>query len=218
VKALLGRDLRLAVRAGGGFGLGLAFFLIVIVLVPFGVGPEAAILARIAPGMLWVAALLAALLSLDRIFALDHEDGSLPLLATAPLPMEMLALAKALAHWITTGLPLVVAAPVLGVLLHLPGQAMPWLLLSLAIGTPALSLIGTFGAALTVGLRRGGLLLSLIVLPLYVPVLIFGAEAARRGAEGLSATTPLLLLAGIGLGCVALLPFATAAALRVTLR
>lgn len=218
MKALLGRDLRLAVRAGGGFGLGLAFFLIVVVLVPFGVGPEAAILARIAPGMLWVAALLAALLSLDRIFALDHEDGSLPLLATAPLPMEMLALAKALAHWITTGLPLVVAAPVLGVLLHLPGQAMPWLLLSLAIGTPALSLIGTFGAALTVGLRRGGLLLSLIVLPLYVPVLIFGAEAARRGAEGLPATTPLLLLAGIGLGCVALLPFATAAALRVTLR
>ncbi len=218
MKALLGRDLRLAVRAGGGFGLGLAFFLIVVVLVPFGVGPEAAILARIAPGMLWVAALLAALLSLDRIFALDHEDGSLPLLATAPLPMEMLALAKALAHWITTGLPLVVAAPVLGVLLHLPGQAMPWLLLSLAIGTPALSLIGTFGAALTVGLRRGGLLLSLIVLPLYVPVLIFGAEAARRGAEGLPAATPLLLLAGIGLGCVALLPFATAAALRVTLR
>ncbi|MBB3710996.1 heme exporter protein B [Limimaricola variabilis] len=218
MKALLGRDLRLAVRAGGGFGLGLAFFLIVVVLVPFGVGPEAAILARIAPGILWVAALLAALLSLDRIFALDHEDGSLPLLATAPLPMEMLALAKALAHWITTGLPLVVAAPVLGVLLHLPGQAMPWLLLSLAIGTPALSLIGTFGAALTVGLRRGGLLLSLIVLPLYVPVLIFGAEAARRGAEGLPATTPLLLLAGIGLGCVALLPFATAAALRVTLR
>ncbi|MCP1169790.1 heme exporter protein CcmB [Limimaricola litoreus] len=218
MRALLARDLRLAVRAGGGFGLGLAFFLIVVVLVPFGVGPEAAILARIAPGILWVAALLAALLSLDRIFALDHEDGSLPLLATAPLPLEMLALAKAAAHWLTTGLPLVVAAPVLGVLLHLPGQAMPWLLVSLALGTPALSLIGTFGAALTVGLRRGGLLLSLIVLPLYVPVLIFGAEAARRGAEGVPAQTPLLLLAGIGLGCAALLPFATAAALRVTLR
>ncbi|PHP29229.1 heme exporter protein CcmB [Limimaricola cinnabarinus] len=218
MRALLTRDLRLAVRAGGGFGLGLAFFLIVVVLVPFGVGPEADILARIAPGILWVAALLAALLSLDRIFALDHEDGSLPLLATAPLPLEMLALAKAAAHWVTTGLPLVVAAPLLGVLLHLPGQAMPWLLVSLALGTPALSLIGTFGAALTVGLRRGGLLLSLIVLPLYVPVLIFGAEAARRGAEGLPAQTPLLLLAGIGLGCAALLPFATAAALRVTLR
>ncbi len=218
MRALLWRDLRLAVRAGGGFGLGLAFFLIVVILVPFGVGPETAVLARIAPGMLWVAALLAALLSLDRIFALDHEDGSLPLLATAPLPLEALALVKALAHWITTGLPLVVAAPVLGVLLHLPGPAMPWLLASLALGTPALSLIGTFGAALTVGLRRGGLLLSLIVLPLYVPVLIFGAEAARRGAEGLAAGTPLLLLAGIGLGCMALLPFATAAALRVTLR
>ena len=218
MRALLARDLRLAVRAGGGFGLGLAFFLIVVVLVPFGVGPETAILARIAPGILWVAALLAALLSLDRIFALDHEDGSLPLLATAPLPLEMLALAKALAHWITTGLPLVVAAPLLGVLLHLPGAAMPWLLVSPALGTPALSLIGTFGAALTVGLRRGGLLMSLIVLPLYVPVLIFGAEAARRGAEGLPAATPLLLLAGIALGCAALLPFATAAALRVTLR
>ncbi len=218
MRALLWRDLRLAVRAGGGFGLGLAFFLIVVILVPFGIGPETAVLARIAPGMLWVAALLAALLSLDRIFALDHEDGSLPLLATAPLPLEALALVKALAHWITTGLPLVVAAPVLGVLLHLPGPAMPWLLASLALGTPALSLIGTFGAALTVGLRRGGLLLSLIVLPLYVPVLIFGAEAARRGAEGLAAGTPLLLLAGIGLGCMALLPFATAAALRVTLR
>ncbi|SDE05507.1 heme exporter protein CcmB [Limimaricola pyoseonensis] len=218
MRAVLGRDLRLAVRAGGGFGLGLAFFLIVVVLVPFGVGPETEILSRIAPGILWVAALLAALLSLDRIFALDHEDGSLPLLATAPLPLEGLALAKALAHWLTTGLPLVVAAPILGVLLHLSGPGMLWLLVSLAIGTPALSLIGTFGAALTVGLRRGGLLLSLIVLPLYVPVLIFGAEAARRGADGLSVATPLLLLGGIGLGCAALLPFAAAAALRVTLR
>lgn len=217
MKALLRRDLRLAVRAGGGFGLGLAFFLIVVVLVPFGVGPEAAILARIAPGMLWVAALLAALLSLDRIFALDHEDGSLPLLATAPLPMEMLALAKALAHWITTGLPLVVAAPVLGVLLHLPGQAMPWLLLSLAIGTPALSLIGTFGAALTVGLRRGGLLVLDRAAALRAGADLRSGGRAARG-RGLPAATPLLLLAGIGLGCVALLPFATAAALRVTLR
>ncbi len=218
MRALLLRDLRLSVRAGGGFGLGLAFFLIVVVLVPFGVGPETEVLARIAPGILWVAALLAALLSLDRIFALDHEDGSLPLLATAPLPLEGMALSKALAHWITTGLPLVIAAPLLGILLHLPGSAMPWLLVSLCLGTPALSLIGTFGAALTVGLRRGGLLLSLIVLPLYVPVLIFGAEAARRGADGQQAATPLLLLTGISLACAALLPFATAAALRVTLR
>ena len=216
--ALLLRDLRLAVRAGGGFGLSLAFFLIVVVLVPFSVGPEAATLARIAPGVLWVAALLATLLSLDRLFALDAEDGSLALLATAPLPLEAVALAKALAHWLTTGLPLTLAAAPLGVLLSLPPRAMPWLVLTLALGTPALSVIGTFGAALTVGLKRGGLLLSLLVLPLYVPTLIFGAEAARRGAEGLAAGTPLLMLAGITLGALALLPFAAGAALRVNLR
>lgn len=216
--ALLVRDLRLAIRAGGGFGLGLAFFLIVVVLVPFGVGPEAQVLGRIAPGILWVAALLAALLSLDRIFALDFEDGALPLMATSPLPLEGIALAKTLAHWITTGLPLTLAAPALGVLLNMAGPAYPYLFLSLLLGTPALSMIGTFGAALTVGLRRGGLLLSLLVLPLYMPTLIFGAEAVRRGSEGLAATTPLLMLAGITAGTLALLPFATAAALRVNLR
>lgn len=218
MKALVLRDLRLAVRAGGGFGLGLAFFLIVIVLVPFGVGPEAAVLRRIAPGILWVAALLAALLSLDRIFALDHEDGSLPLLATAPLPLESVALAKAIAHWITTGLPLTLAAPGLGFLLNLSPAAYPWLFGGLALGTPALSLIGTFGAALTVGLRRGGLLLSLLVLPLYVPILIFGAEAARRGGDGLEATVPLVFLGGIALGTLALMPFAAALVLRINLR
>ncbi|MDO6587572.1 heme exporter protein CcmB [Salipiger sp. 1_MG-2023] len=216
--ALLLRDLRLAVRAGGGFGLGLAFFLIVTVLVPLGVGPQTALLARIAPGVLWIGALLACLLSLDRIFALDREDGSLDLLATAPLPMEGIAFVKALAHWITTGLPLVAAAPLLGVLLNLPTRGYLWLLVSLALGTPALSVIGTFGAALTVGLKRGGLLLSLLVLPLYVPTLIFGAEAARRGAEGMDMQTPLLMLAGISAGAVALLPFASAAVLRINLR
>jgi len=218
VSALLIRDLRLALRAGGGFGLGLVFFLIVVVLVPFGVGPEAALLTAIAPGILWVAALLAALLSLDRMFALDLEDGSLPLLATAPLPLEGVALVKALAHWITTGLPLALAAPVLGFLLNLTPAAYPWLLASLVLGTPALSLIGGFGAALTLGIRRGGLLMSLLVLPLYVPTLIFGAEAVRRGAAGMDASTPLILLAGITLGSVALLPFATAAAIRINLR
>ncbi|PIE11374.1 MAG: heme exporter protein CcmB [Rhodobacterales bacterium] len=216
--ALLIRDLRLAVRAGGGFGLGLAFFLIVVVLVPFGVGPQSDLLGRIAPGILWVAALLAALLSLDRIFALDFEDGSLPLLATAPLPLEAVALIKGLAHWITTGLPLTLAAPALGVLLNMPGPAYGWLLATLALGTPALSMIGAFGAALTVGLRRGGLLMSLLVLPLYVPTLIFGAEAVRRGAEGLDAVVPLMMLTGITFASVALLPFAAGAALRINLR
>jgi heme exporter protein B len=218
VIALLMRDLRLAVRAGGGFGLGLAFFLIVVVLVPFGVGPETGLLGRIAPGVLWIGALLACLLSLDRIFALDWEDGSLDLLATAPLPMEGIVTVKALAHWITTGLPLVLAAPALGVLLNLPAGGYLWVLVSLALGTPALSVIGTFGAALTVGLKRGGLLLSLLVLPLYVPTLIFGAEVARRGAEGLAVETPLLMLAGISFGALALLPFASAAVLRINLR
>ena len=216
--ALLKRDLMLAVRAGGGFGLGLAFFLIVIVLVPFGVGPEAEVLARIAPGMLWVAALLAALLSLDRIFALDYEDGSLPLLATSPLPLEGVALVKGVAHWVATGLPLTLAAPALGFLLNLAPSAYVWLFVSLAFGTPALSMIGVFGAAVTVGVKRGGLLMSLLVLPLYVPTLIFGAEAVRRGADGFDASTPMLMLAGITLGCFAVLPFAAAAALRVNLR
>ncbi|MCC1492575.1 heme exporter protein CcmB [Cognatishimia sp. F0-27] len=216
--ALLTRDMRLAVRAGGGFGLGLAFFLIVVVMVPFGVGPETALLSRIAPGVLWIGALLACLLSLDRIFALDWEDGSLDLLATAPLPMEAIAVVKALAHWLTSALPLVLAAPALGVLLNLPPAGYLWLILSLAVGTPALSVIGTFGAALTVGLKRGGLLLSLLVLPLYVPTLIFGAEVARRGAEGLAVATPLAMLAGISAGAVALLPFASAAVLRINLR
>ena len=215
---LVRRDLALAVRAGGGFGLALAFFLIVVTLAPLGVGADTALLGRIAPGVLWLGALLACLLSLDRLYAIDMEDGSLELLATAPLPLEGVAAAKAAAHWLTTGLPLTLAAPALGVLLSLPGQGTATLALSLALGTPALSVIGGFGAALTVGLKRGGLLLSLLVLPLYVPTLIFGAEATRRAAEGQDAATPLLLLAGVTLGSLALLPFAAAAALRVNLR
>jgi heme exporter protein B len=218
MKALLLRDIRLAVRAGGGFGLGLAFFLIVVVLVPFGVGPDSGLLAVIAPGILWLGALLSCLLSLDRIFALDWEDGSLDLLATAPLPMEGLVSLKALAHWLTTGVPLVLASPLFALLLSLPMEGYLPLVISLALGTPALSVIGTFGAALTVGLKRGGLLLSLLVLPLYVPTLIFGAEVARRGAEGLDTGTPLAMLAGITFGAIALLPFASAAVLRVNLR
>jgi heme exporter protein B len=218
MRALLLRDLRLALRSGGGFGLGLAFFLILAVLVPLGVGAEGGTLGRIAPGILWVGALLACLLSLDRIFALDHEDGSLDLLATSPLPLEGVVAVKALAHWLVTGLPLTLLAPALGVLLNLATEAYGWLVLSLLLGTPTLSIVGAFGAALTVGVRRGGLLLSLLVLPLYVPTLIFGAEVVRRGAEGMALGTPLALLAAISLGAAALLPFAAAAALRVNLR
>ena len=216
--ALLRRDLALAVRAGGGFGLSLAFFLILVTLVPFGVGPQSDLLGRIAPGILWVGALLACLLSLDRLFQLDWEDGTLDLLAVSPLPMEGVVATKALAHWLTTGLPLTLAAPVLGVLLNLPGPGYLWLLVSLALGTPALSMIGAFGAALTVGLKRGGLLLSLLVLPLYVPTLIFGAEVVRRAVDGMALGTPLAMLAGLTLGTLALLPFAAAAAIRINLR
>ena len=216
--ALLLRDLRLATRAGGGFGLSLAFFLIVTVLVPFGVGPEGGTLARIAPGILWVGALLSCLLSLDRIFALDREDGSLDLLATAPIPMEGAVAVKALAHWLTTGLPLTLAAPVLGVLLNLPLPAFQPLLLSLLIGTPALSMIGTFGAALTVGLKRGGLLLSLLVLPLYIPTLIFGAQSVVLVVRGLDNQTAFVILAAISLFTFALVPFAAARALKVNLK
>ena len=218
MNALLLRDVRLAMRAGGGLGLSLAFFLIVVVLVPFGVGPEMGLLSKIAPGILWVGALLACLLSLDRIFALDFEDGTLDLLATAPLPLEAVVSMKSLVHWITTGLPLVLAAPVLGVLLGLQSDAFYWIVLSLLLGTPALSVIGTFGAALTVGLKRGGLLLSLLVLPLYVPTLIFGAELARRGIAGMDVGTPISLLLGITFASIALLPFASAAVLKINLR
>jgi heme exporter protein B len=218
MSALLVRDLKLAIRAGGGFGLALAFFLIVIVLVPLGVGPEMDILSKIASGVLWLGALLACLLSLDRIFALDHEDGTLDLLVTSPLPLEAVIMTKALAHWITTGLPLVVVAPLVAVLLGLPSNGYVWLSISLLLGSPALSLIGTFGAALTLGLKRGGLLLSVLVLPLYIPTMIFGSEVARRGIEGAVVQTPLLLLAGISFGTVAVLPFASSAVLRINLR
>ncbi len=218
MRPLLVRDLKLAIRAGGGFGLALAFFFIVIVLVPFGVGPEQARLASIAPGILWVAALLASLLSLDRIFQTDWEDGTLDILATAPVPLEGVVAVKAVAHWLTTGLPLTIAAPAFAMFLSMPVEGYWTLTLSLLLGTPALSVIGAFGAALTVGLKRGGLLLSILVLPLYVPTLIFGAEATARSIQGLATGQPLILLTGITLGSLALLPFAAALALRVNLR
>ncbi|WP_415920197.1 heme exporter protein CcmB [Tateyamaria sp. SN6-1] len=218
MRALFLRDLRLALRAGGGFGLGLAFFLIVVVLVPFSVGSDTGLLSRIAPGVLWLGALLACLLSLDRLLAVDFEDGALDLLATSPLPLEGIVAVKAGAHWVTTGLPLVLAAPVFGVLLNLPTQGYTVLVASLLLGTPALSMIGAFGAALTVGIKRGGLLLSLLVLPLYVPTLIFGAEAARRAADGMDASTALMLLAGVSGAVLACMPFAAGAVLRVNLR
>ena len=212
------RDIGLAVRSGGGFGLALIFFLIVVVLIPFALGPDQSALALVAPGVLWLGALLACLLSLDRIFGLDYEDGSLDLLASSPLPLESVYIAKAAAHWLTTGLPLALAAPLLGVLLNLSFNAGMVLCFSLLLGTPALSLIGAFGATLTLGIKRGGLLLSLLVLPLYVPTLIFGAQAVRSASLEQSFDVPLVLILAISLGAVAILPFASGAALRINLR
>jgi heme exporter protein B len=217
-RALLARDLRLALRSGGGAGLGLAFFLVVVLLVPLGVGPDVDRLRLVAPGTLWIGALLACLLSLDRLFQADAEDGVLDALALSPLPLEGVVAVKALAHWLTTGLPLVAVAPVLAVTLNLPAGAFGWLVASLAAGTPGLSFLGAIGAAVTVGVRRGGLLLSILVMPLYLPTLIFGARVVAEAAEGGDPGAPLMLLGGLTLFILAASPFAAAAALRINLR
>lgn len=218
IASLLARDLRLALRLGGGGGIGIAFFVLAVVLIPLGVGREAATLARIAGGVLWIAALLAALLSLDRIFQADFEDGSLDQLMLSPLALEQVVLAKGIAHWLTTGLPMTLVAPVLGVMLQLPNSALPVLIFSMALGTPALSMIGAVGAAITVGVRRGGLLLSILVLPLYIPTLMFGARAVELALIELSPWPTLGLLAALTLFSAALAPFAAAAALRINTR
>lgn len=213
--ALLRRDIALALQLGGGGGIGIGFFVLCVVLVPLGVGPEGGTLARIAAGMLWIAALLAALLSLDRLFQADYEDGSLDQFMLSPMPLEQIVLVKAIAHWLTTGLPMVIAAPVLGVMLNLPVDVLPVLIAGMAIGTPALSLIGAIGAAITVGVRRGGLLLSILVLPLYIPTLIFGARAVENALLALDPVPALALTAAITLVSAAMAPFAAAAALRI---
>ncbi|HUC69804.1 MAG TPA: heme exporter protein CcmB [Stellaceae bacterium] len=214
---LFRRDLRLALRLGGDTGLVLAFFVLAVVLFPFGVGPEAEVLARIAAGILWVAALLAALLSLDRLFQPDFEDGGLDLIALSPLPLELAVLAKCAAHWVSTGLPLAVVSPALALVVDLDPRAIGTLFWSLLIGTPVLSLIGSVAAALTLGARRQGVLLSLLVLPLYVPPLIFGAGAVEASVLGTGARVDLLLLGALTLAAIPLCPWASAAALRQAL-
>jgi heme exporter protein B len=214
--ALLQRDLRLALRAGGGAALALAFFAAVVTLVPLGIGPDLKLLARIAGGVLWVSAVLAALLALDRLFQADFEDGSLDLIALSPLSLEAVALAKLLAHWLTTGFPLTALAALMAVLYGLPLSATLALMVSLGIGTPAVSAIGSIGAALTLSIRRGGLILPLIVLPLVAPAVIFGSGAVLDALNGQSSGA-LLLLAAFSLLSVALSPFAAAAAVRLNL-
>lgn len=211
---LVARDLRLALRQGGDAAMVIGFFVLTVILFPFGVGPEPQLLQRIAPGIIWVTALLAALLSLERLFQADYEDGSLEALVLLPLPLEAQVLAKCLAHWLVTGLPLTLVAPLLGLLLHLDLAGYPALMLGMALGTPILSLLGAIGAALSLGARRGGVLLSLMVLPLYIPVLIFGVAAVEAQSAGLAARPHLLLLAALLLAALALVPFAAAGALR----
>ena len=214
---LVGRELMLALRQPGDVATVLMFFVLATVLFPFGVGPEPNMLARIAGGVLWVTALLAAMLSLERMFQVDFEDGSLELLALLPVPLWVTVLAKAAAHWLTTGLPLLIVAPVLGIMLNLHPAGYVALLSAMALGTPVVSLIGAVGAALTLGARRGGVLLSLLVLPLVVPVLIFGTAAVDAAIAGFPFRQHLMLLGGMALGSLVLCPWAAAASLRQAL-
>jgi len=216
--ALLGFEIRLSFRRGADAMIVVGFFVLTVVLFPFGVGNDTVLLARIAPGLVWVTALLAAMLALDRLFLTDFEDGSLDQLLLSEIPLELAVLAKAAAHWITTGLPLILAAPVLALILNMNGAGFFHLALSLALGTPTLTLIGTIGAALTLDTRRGGVLISLLVLPLYIPVLIFGAAVVTAAIDGIDASTRIMALGGFLLAALALAPLATATALRQAAR
>ena len=213
--ALLARDIRLAVRVGGGALIGVLFFLLVVAIIPFAIGPDLALLARIGPAILWLGALLASLLGLDRLIASDHEDGSLDLILSAQTPLELTMAGKAIAHWLTTGLPLVVATPLLGLLLNLDPIATGAVALTLAAGTPALTFIGLVGAALTVALRRGGLLLAVLILPLTIPVLIFGVAASNAAIVGpIPFGTPFTILCALTMMSAVVGPIAAAATLR----
>jgi len=214
--AVLRRDLVLAIRNRSELALPLLFYLMVVTMVPMAVSPDPATLAELAPGVIWVAALLSTLLSLDRLFRSDFDDGSLDLMLLSPTPMPVLVLAKVLAHWLSTGLPLLLVTPMLGIFLALPLESLPVMLASLALGTPVLSLVGAVGVALTVGLRRGGALLALLVLPLYVPVLIFGANAATAATDGLPVSGQLYMLGAFLVLALSLTPLAAAGALRIS--
>jgi heme exporter protein B len=214
--SLLRRDLTLAARQGGGVGTALGFFLTVLVLLPIGIGPDQFTLQRLAPGILWITLLLSVLLSADRIFQQDYEDGSLEIMTMASPPLELVVLTKALAHWLSTSLPLAIAAPFLGVLLNLKTEVIWPLLIAMMLGSIALSLIASIGASLTLNLRRGGLLISVLVLPLYVPVLVFGMSACTGTPDIVGPS--LLILSAIALTSLVLAPLAAAAALRAYLK
>ncbi len=213
--ALFQREWRLALRIGGGGTMGLVFFLMLVTIVPFAIGPDLNLLSRIGPAVLWIAAVLASLLGLDRLFQADAEDGSLDLILMGELPLELVVLAKGFAHWSVTGLPLALVAPFFGLLLGMAPEGLAAVCLTLLIGTPALTFIGAIGAALTASLRRGGLVLSILVLPLMIPVLIFGVSAANAATGGtIPFATPALVLGGLTLFALVTSCFASAAALR----
>lgn len=215
---LIGRDLRLARQQGGNVTTALGFYLVIVATMPLGLGPDPNLLSRIAPGVLWVALLLSSLLSSDRMFQDDYEDGSLEIIALGPLPLELVALAKSIAHWITVGIPLLLLAPVLALLLNMNESAYAPLVATLIAGTPAVSFLAGIGAALTTGMRRGGVLLSLLILPLYIPVLIFSVSAVDAVVTGPgSFTSPFLILCALTLASIAFAPFAMAAAIRLNL-
>lgn len=215
LSALFVRDLRLAIRIGGGAWMGVLFFLIVVTLMPFAIGPELALLRRIGPAILWLGALLASLLTLDRLFAADQEDGSLDLILMGRTPLQLAIIAKALAHWLTSGLPLVIAAPVLGIFLNIETRAMAAVALTLLAGTPALTFLGLIGAALAATLRRGGLLVPVLILPLTIPVLIFGVAASNAALAGPAPFgTPFTILCALSLASFVIGPVAAAAAFR----
>jgi len=213
---LLIRDLRLAFRSRHELANPLIFFVLIVSLFPLAVTPKPDLLREMAPGVIWVAALLATLLSLDSLFKQDYDDGSLDQLMLSPNPLMLLVFAKVLAHWLLTGLPLVLISPLLGMFMHLPGDAMFALMATLLLGTPVLSLVGAIGVSLTVAVNRGGVLLSLIVLPLYIPILIFGANAIDVASDGLSIKGQLFFLGAVMVFAISLAPLAIAAALRIT--
>ncbi len=212
---IAGRDLKLSLRRGTDAVMVVTFFLLCVVLFAFGVGPDSSILGTISAGVIWVTALLASMLSLERLFQTDFEDGTLDLLVLGVAPVEATVMAKALAHWLTTGLPLTISAPVLAVLLNMNAEGFATLMVAMALGTPSLTLIGAIGAALTVGARRGGVLLSLLVLPLYIPVLIFGVAAVNAAITGDDAGPFLMILGALLLVALAMTPLAGGAALRL---
>lgn len=213
---IIKRDLTIAFRHSDDIANPLLFFIIVVTLFPLGIGPEASTLTRIAPGIIWVAALLSTLLSLDRLFKSDHSDGSLEQMLLSPHPIFILVLAKIIAHWLVTGLPLILVAPLLAVLLHLNENSYGALMLTLLLGTPVLSLLGAIGVALTVGIKKGGVLLSLLVLPLYIPVLIFATSAIDTAAMNLPYSGQLAIIGALFFGSLTLAPFAVSAALKVS--